>query len=188
MAQDQQFQSRMQNLNELLERIQNISDPAVRDAASQIIQSMMEFHGTGLTKIIELIADAGEVGQSIIDEMAQDELISNLLLLYDLHPVDLQTRVQAALEKVQPYLASHGGHVELVDISADRIVRLKLEGSCHGCHSSQITLRQTIETALLAAAPDIAGLSVEGAADPEPATSVGFVPISSVAIRGQPAA
>jgi hypothetical protein len=68
-------------------------------------------------------------------------------------------------------------------------VRLRLNGSCHGCPSSQATLRYTIEEAIYAAAPDVAAIQVEGviaAADDNghaPAPSpAGFVPLSQVSV------
>jgi Fe-S cluster biogenesis protein NfuA len=102
-------------------------------------------------------------GPSAVSEFAADGLVASLLLLHGLHPVDFGTRVRSALDSVRPLLRSHGGGVELLGV-ADGVVRLRLEGSCHGCPSSAQTLRDAIETALYEAAPDLAGLEVEGAA------------------------
>src|SRR6185295_19669255 len=98
---------------------------------------------------------------TIVDQLAQDELVASVLLLYDLHPVDLETRVRRALEKNRPYLKSHGGNVELVAID-DGVVRLRMEGSCHGCPSSAVTLKLAIEQAIHEAAPDVNAILVEG--------------------------
>jgi Fe-S cluster biogenesis protein NfuA len=81
--------------------------------------------------------------------------------LYGLHPLDLETRVRQALEQVRPYLQSHGGNVELLGVEGG-IIRLRLQGSCHGCPSSAQTLKSTIEEAIAEKAPDAAGLQVEG--------------------------
>ena len=93
--------------------------------------------------------------------------MSSLLLLYGLHPLDLEARVQQALEKVRPLLRSHGGNVELLGI-ADGVVRLRMLGSCHGCPSSAMTLKNAIEEAIYAAAPDATAIEVEGVAEPPP--------------------
>ena len=74
--------------------------------------------------------------------------MGGLLLLHGLHPLDLEARVRQALDKVRPYLRSHGGNVELLGVD-EGVVRLRLEGSCHGCPSSAATMRQTIEEAIL---------------------------------------
>jgi Fe-S cluster biogenesis protein NfuA len=67
-------------------------------------------------------------------------------------PVDV--RVRKALEKVQPYAHSHGGAIELVTIE-NRVVHLRLDGTCHGCPSSAQTMKMTVEQAIFEAAPEI---------------------------------
>ena len=90
----------------------------------------------------------------------QDDLVASLLLLYGLGILcDLETRECQALEKTRPQLRSHGGNVELIGI-ADGIVRLRLHGSCQGCPSSALTLKQTIEEAIFEIAPDVAAIEV----------------------------
>jgi Fe-S cluster biogenesis protein NfuA len=113
----------------------------------------------------------------MIARVARDDVVASLLLLYGLHPVDLEMRVRQSLDKVRPYLKSHGGNVELAGID-DGIVRLKLQGSCNGCPSSTMTLKNAIEEAIYEMAPDIAGLAVEGVV--EPTSASGFVPIGAL--------
>ncbi len=62
-------------------------------------------------------------------ELADDELVGNLLVLHDLHPDDVDTRVQAALNGVRPYLGSHAGGVSLSGVDENGVVHLQLEGS-----------------------------------------------------------
>ena len=69
-----------------------------------------------------------------------------------------------ALEGVRPYMESHGGNVDLLGLE-DGVARLKLEGSCDGCPASASTLELAIKQALDEAAPDLAGLEVEGIAE-----------------------
>ena len=108
-----------------------------------------------------------------------------LLLLYGLHPVPLETRVMGALDKVRPYLDSHGGNVELLGV-ADGVVRLRLQGSCKTCPSSAMTLKLAIEEAVYAAAPDVAAIEAEGVSEPPKAT--GFVQIGKRQPDGDAAA
>jgi len=85
--------------------------------------------------------------------------------------VPLETRVREALAEVRPYLESHGGDVELLDID-DGVVRLAMRGSCDGCASSTMTLKLAIEEAIQRAAPDVEEIVAEGtveAAPPAPA-------------------
>jgi Fe-S cluster biogenesis protein NfuA len=188
---DKGFKSRMAQLEELLERVQAIADPVSRDLTAQIIQTMMEYHGAGLSAMMERVADCGALGQSVIDDFGKDELIGSLLLLYGLHPLGLEDRVRQALEKVRPYLKSHGGNVELLDVSEAGVVRLRMQGSCHGCPSSAATLKNSIEQAIYDKAPDVAGIEVQGAEEPAATTDGhghngnnhggnGFVPVDQL--------
>ena len=83
-------------------------------------------------------------------------------MLHDLHPDDVDTRVQRALDQVRPYLGSHAGGVSLSGVDADGVVHLQLEGSCDGCPSSALTVKSAIEDAILVAAPDVVAVEAEG--------------------------
>jgi hypothetical protein len=74
----------------------------------ELVQSLMELHGTGIGRMMEIVAESGESGLDVIDGFGRDELVGGLLLLYGLHPIPLETRVRQALDKVRPYLQSHG--------------------------------------------------------------------------------
>jgi Fe-S cluster biogenesis protein NfuA len=81
-------------------------------------------------------------------------------VLHDLHPVDVGTRVEQALEQVRPYLGSHAGGVTYRGIDEDGVAHLELEGNCSGCPSSSITVTHSIERAILEAAPEVVGVAV----------------------------
>jgi Fe-S cluster biogenesis protein NfuA/nitrite reductase/ring-hydroxylating ferredoxin subunit len=70
-----------------------------------------------------------------------------LLAMYDLAEVDEEVLVEEALDEVRPYIHSHGGEVELLEVD-DGVVHLRMSGSCQGCAASTMTLRRGIETAL----------------------------------------
>jgi len=164
-ATDNDFRGRIGRIETLIEEIERFADPAAQAQAREIVQALLEFHGAALANLVGYVAAAGAPGRAILESIAQDELASNLLLLHGLHPHDLNLRVVQALDRVRPQLRSHGGDVELLGIDGD-VVRLRMQGSCHGCPSSAATLRQTIEAAVLDAAPDVASIEVEGAVEP----------------------
>ncbi len=155
------FQRRLQKIEELVHTIESAADPRVRASAVELMQSLMELHGAGIERMMEIVFETSVVGNGMIDRFAEDDLAASLLLLYGLHPLDIETRVVQALDKVRPYLRSHGGNVELLGIS-DAVVRLRLQGSCNGCASSAMTLKLAIEEAIYEAAPEATGLEVEG--------------------------
>ena len=82
--------------------------------------------------------------------------------LLDLYGVDVDDRAAAetALEEIRPYIHSHGGSVEILDV-ADGDVRVRLAGACSGCTASAITLREGVERALQEHVPGFRTLLVE---------------------------
>lgn len=70
----------------------------------------------------------------------------------------MKEQVEAALNKVRPYLQNDGGDVELVEITSGGIVKVRLTGACQGCPMSQITLRNTVERFVLKSVPGIKGV------------------------------
>jgi Fe-S cluster biogenesis protein NfuA len=68
---------------------------------------------------------------------------------------DIKSRVLKALERVRPYLQSDGGDISLVEVTDDLIVKVKLQGSCHGCPYSMQTLKAGVEQALIKEVPEI---------------------------------
>jgi len=166
-----EFQTRISRIEELIQAIDGIADEKSRGQARELVEALLQLQGAGLERLMELIYDSGPEGQAIIDRVGEDELVSSLLLVHGLHPVDLESRVRGAIEKVGPRLAQHGGSVEFLSVSREGALRLRLAGNCHGCPSSILTLKFSIEEAIYAAAPDITSLEVEGATTLEPALS-----------------
>jgi Fe-S cluster biogenesis protein NfuA len=165
MADDADFRQRMRRVEALIREVEGWPDAAARARTQEIVRAVLDMHGVGLEKILGHLAAAGAMGQSIIDTLGQDDLVSSLLLLYNLHPLDLESRVRQALEGVRPYLRSHGGNVELLAIH-DGVVRVRLQGSCHSCPSSAVTLRSAIEEAIFEKAPDVTAVEAEEAVAP----------------------
>jgi Fe-S cluster biogenesis protein NfuA len=158
---DRRLRDRIRRIDTLLQEVEEVKDPQAKSRTREIVQCFMDMHGAVFERMLGNIADSQESGTSLIDSLATDDLIASLLILYGLHPLDLETRVREALEKVRPYLHSHGGNVELLGLE-DGVVRLRLQGSCHGCPSSAMTLRNTIEEAIMEKAPDVSEIRVEG--------------------------
>lgn len=67
----------------------------------------------------------------------------------------LLEKVRITLEKVRPYLQSDGGDIELVDLTDEYIVKVKLTGACSGCPFSMQTLKAGVEQALIKEVPEI---------------------------------
>ena len=139
------------------ERIEQLLDELDGSAAAEeLVHALMELYGAGLARVLDL-AD-----EPTVERLAKDELVRGLLILHDLHPESTVDRVRAALDELRPYLGSHAGDVEFVGIDAAGVLRLRLTGSCDGCPSSTVTAKYAIEKAVREAAPELAGLEVQG--------------------------
>lgn len=68
---------------------------------------------------------------------------------------DKRKRVEAALEKIRPYLVADGGNIELVEVTDDNVVKVQLTGACHGCPYSLQTLKAGVEMAVKKEVPEI---------------------------------
>ncbi len=67
----------------------------------------------------------------------------------------MKEKVEAVLEKIRPSLQADGGNVELVEVTEDGVVKVKLIGACSGCPMSQMTLKAGIERMLKEEVPEV---------------------------------
>lgn len=68
---------------------------------------------------------------------------------------DIKERIVKALETVRPYLQRDGGDIELVEITEDMTVKVRLKGACHGCPYSMQTLKAGVEQAMIQEVPEV---------------------------------
>lgn len=148
-------------LDTLLEGLEDLPDPDVAGRVDELVSAIVELYGTGLERMVRSLC-AEDGGEERVRRLAEDELVAHLLLLHDLHPDDVDTRVQRALDDVRPYLGSHAGGVEYRGVDGDGVAHLRLEGSCDGCPSSSVTVKLAVERAVLEAAPEVGSVEVEG--------------------------
>jgi Fe-S cluster biogenesis protein NfuA len=170
------------------ERIDQLIDalgtggPVARERAEELVRVVVDLYGAGLERLLEIVGPG--LPDSTVDELAADELVAGLLVVHGLHPYDLADRVERALESVRPYLRSHGGDVELLEVDGHGALRLRLLGHCDGCAGSTATLRTAVQDAIDAAAPEIVRVDVEEpTAAPHPAPAGTLIPVESLRVR-----
>ena len=181
MTDGRDFREDIQRIGGLVQEIEAIADPSVRAATKALVQSLMDLHGAALEKALDIVADAGDQGIAIIDRMGRDALVSSVLILYGLHPEDLETRVTKAVERVRLQLRKQGCEVEVLAVK-EGAVQLRVETGSHTCGSTAKTLQATLEGAVYDAAPDLSSLVIEGYEE-KPAS--GFVALDK--LMGSPA-
>jgi Fe-S cluster biogenesis protein NfuA len=181
VADSKDFREDMQRIGELVQQIESIADPAARASTKKLVQSIMDLHRRALENALDVVAAAGEPGMSIIDRLGDDPLVSSVLILYGLHPEDLQTRVTKAVDRIRPQLRKQGCEVELLDVN-EGAIRVRVETGSHSCGSTAKTLQASLEGAIYDAAPDLTSLVIEGFEE-KPAS--GFVALEKLMAGAQ---
>jgi hypothetical protein len=159
--QEKSFQQRIGRIETLVGELEAIADPAVQAAVKELVASVMELNAAGFERVLEMAARYGDAGARLMDGIIRDEAVASLLILYDLHPQDFETRVRGALKNFEG--------ASVVSIQDGRVV-VRINSHAR----SQSALRQAIS----AAAPDVVELTIESEAQN------GFVPIA--ALTGAP--
>ncbi len=158
------------NLSSVGERIEALvaelgasADPVARAKAEDLLQLVMRFYGAGLERMLEIVDEGpDEDAERLFGRFADDPLVASVLLLHGLHPLDVDTRVRAALQKVR----AHGADVDLLEVQ-NGIARISVKYGTNGRGPSSAAIRQAIEQALLDAVPEVTRVDLEGL-EPDP--------------------
>ena len=70
----------------------------------------------------------------------------------------MEQKIKDALDQIRPFLQRDGGDIEFVELTPDNIVRVRLQGACHGCPGAQLTLQSIVERIVREAVPEVAGI------------------------------
>jgi hypothetical protein len=148
MIDENKLQQRMQRIGDLIGQLD--SGEAAR--SRELLESVMDLHGEALDRVFQRLREAGELGAAVIDSLAADPVVSSVLLLYGLHPLDIETRVRPA-------------------------VRIRFRGVDSAFTAR--TLKSAMDEELYAAAPDAASVVLLGL---EKFAAPDFVPLEMVGL------
>jgi hypothetical protein len=162
-------------VDRLLDQLRRGPDPRAAVVAEELVRGLVRLYGFGLERIVAM------VGPQRSRELCADPLVESLMLVHDLHPLDADTRVRRALDRVAQAggagsagaagLASSllaPGEARYEGIDEGGVARVRLAGGT-GCRSS---LRAAIESAIREAAPELTDVVVEMEAAPPPLLSI----------------
>jgi len=161
MAVGHDAQKAGERVETLLAELGSRAGPQVAATAEELVSCLVELYGAGLGEIVRIIGEDAEAGPRLMAALTADPLVESLLLLHDLHPIDVGARVRQAIDQVTPRLGSHAGQVEFRGVDDQGVIQLSLERSGHGCQSSSASVTEAIENAVTQAAPEAAGVQIE---------------------------
>jgi Fe-S cluster biogenesis protein NfuA len=152
---EREFRERAEQIDRLVQRAQTIPDRETRAFVLELLQAVMTLHSDCLERLLAMVE---EQSPALLDSFSRDPAINVILALYGLHPVPLEARVKTALDEIRPYLQSHSGDVELLEI-AESTVRVRLTTRSSGCGVA--TLKQAVERSIYENAPEVAEVIAE---------------------------
>ena len=159
MQEKREFHVRSERIEQLAAKLEQTADPELHATATELLQCVMELHGTGLDRIMQILA-AQDEASPLIHRLLDDNLVSSLLLLHNMHPDDMPTRVMAGLERMRSQLESHSCAAEFLGVH-DGAISLRLLHHGGGCHSTAATMAAALEDAITEAAPDARRIMIE---------------------------
>jgi hypothetical protein len=169
------LERQLQHLEAVLGDLEGGTESPLRTKAREVVRAVLDLHAGGLERMMQCIRRFAD-GPAIVSALTRDPLIAGLLLLHDIHPDDLATRVRAAIDALGAALTPQGARVAGVDV-AGGTVRVRLERELGRGGPPAAALRSRVEQAIVAAAPDATGIEVD-----VPDTAV-FVPVAEVRMR-----
>jgi Fe-S cluster biogenesis protein NfuA len=175
-----EFQDQVRQLGKLITQFDQVPESPQKIACKHLLQLLMDVHGAGIERIIEIVFENEAAGPVIIDELGRDTITSSLLLLYSLHPDDLKTRVNKAMERIRPRLRKLSCSADVVHHD-EGVVQIRVTTGGHGCGFSTKDVRAIIEEGVYELAPDVASLEILGLEEP---SNSGFVALESLMGHG----
>lgn len=151
----------LERLETLVEEVRQLDEPA-RGRVFELLDGVDVLHRTALANLGAALERRG------VDPADLRDVHPSIRWLFDAYAVDVDeaAAADAALDDIRPYIHSHGGEVEVLDVT-DGIVHLRMSGACSGCTASAVTLREGVEEALRDGLPGFVSLVVEEDEDAE---------------------
>lgn len=172
---NESFETLAQKVDEAIAEVRALDDKP-QNSAMNMKRAIEEFHKFGLIKLVQHLK-ADERGKELLFELIDEPSIYAIFAMHGIVRADVPTRVERVIEMVRPYMQSHGGDVELVEVEHDTVY-LRLHGACNGCSMSSVTLRNGVEEALNEHVPEIKNIEV---IPNEP--SVGMVTLETITVQ-----
>jgi hypothetical protein len=163
-----EFEAYTQRIERALDEVNTLADDRARGSATALIEALMDLHGAAMARIVELLSESRES----LAKLADDPLICGMLVLYGVHPLSLEDRIERTVEKLRAKLQKQGTSLELVSTD-NNVVRIKIQNSQPGAQANG-AVQSAIEQAIREAAPEVVEIAIAGL---QPS---GFVPLNMI--------
>jgi Fe-S cluster biogenesis protein NfuA len=138
-----------------LEELRGLVSPQAWARVDELLRTVLDLYGRGLERLVEVASEDGSAAD-LRSRLLADPLLASLLILHGVHPLDVHTRIERALERVRQSLGGHAGSVELLGIDEQGVARLQL-------HGTSPTLAAVVERVVGEAAPELSRMEMLGA-------------------------
>jgi Fe-S cluster biogenesis protein NfuA len=159
MSSDREMRAVSSRIEALVAELETLEDVSVRSRVEELVRLLMQLHGEGLARMLALWQQPDFDPSRAVERFAADPVVASVLMLHDLHPHDVRTRIERALDLVRTNLP-HGTEVTLLEIS-NQIVRLRVDAAAGGCGTPADAIRTTVDAAIRDAAPEAREVEVE---------------------------
>jgi Fe-S cluster biogenesis protein NfuA len=176
-----QVAAALERLDDLVRSFEDHPDEGVQEGLLEVLRAVDVIHRGALDRLVELLDAHG-----LRDVALADPHVALLVGLYEAHDEDAddpRVRAEAAVAELQPYVASHGGRLEVVE-AEDGVVTIRLLGACQSCSGSPAALNDLVEQALRANLPEFVRMEVSPAHAPAPRSAPVLIPVSVLSRGG----
>jgi hypothetical protein len=150
------LRERSDRIERLLEEVRELASPPAWERVDSLVATIVDLYGTGLARVLALIAEAGRLDENLAARLAGDELVAGLLTLHGLHPHGAAERIRRALAP----LAADVGAIELVAVE-ESVARLRFTGG-GSARIAPARLARAVERLVRDVAPEVARVEIEG--------------------------
>ncbi len=141
--------ARLGRVEALVELLERHPDAAVRDAARELVRTVLDLHACGMRRLLEVAGNGPALALA-----SAEPALGGLLALHGLHPTPVVERARRALAELETKLTRSGARTELLSTEGD-VVRVRLHGP--------VSMTSVVREALAGAVPDAADIVVEDA-------------------------
>jgi hypothetical protein len=144
-------------IDRLLEELHEVADPVAWKRIEALVTALVDLYGAGLEQALEHAHAVARSSGELDARLAEDELVSSLLLLHGLHPATIEERVGRALDRVRAELPAET-KLELAEVEAG-VVKLRVDPL--GDSSAEATFARLAARAIERDAPEITSVHIE---------------------------